>query len=69
MDSLSIREFQKTIIDYTNQSQLPMEVKRLVFQDILTKIETETEDVLYKQVVARKAKENDGQIEVEEEGE
>ena len=69
MDSLGIREFQKTIIDFTNQSQLPMEVKRLVFLNILTQIETETEDELHKQVVARMAQKKDRQIEVEEEGE
>ncbi|MBE5878089.1 MAG: hypothetical protein E7290_14545 [Lachnospiraceae bacterium] len=69
MDSLGIREFQNKIIDFTNQSQLPMEVKRLVFLNILTQIETETEDELHKQVVARMAQENDRKIKVEEEGE
>ena len=38
MSNLKIREFQQTIINFTNASDLPIEVKRLAFEEILHQI-------------------------------
>lgn len=35
MDNLKIREFQTAIVNFVNASDLPIEVKRLVFEEIL----------------------------------
>lgn len=59
MDSLSIREFQQTIINYTNAIQLPAEIKRLVFFEILSQIEKETNIELQKEIAERNAKEKE----------
>lgn len=39
MDSLSIKEFKQSIINFTNQMPLPLEVKRLVFAEMLHQLE------------------------------
>lgn len=41
MGNLEIREFQQAIVNYTNTSLLPIEVKRLVLSDILSQLNTE----------------------------
>ena len=35
MDDLKIREFKNNIINYMNQTDIPLEVKRLVLSEIL----------------------------------
>lgn len=35
MENLKIREFQTAIVNFTNASDLPIEVKRLAFEEIL----------------------------------
>ena len=43
---LQIRQFQLGLVDYINQSSLPIEVKRLVIKDILLKVEKASEDLI-----------------------
>ena len=50
MKNLEIREFSQAIINFVNQSTLPMEVKRLVLKDIMAQIETETNKVLTEEI-------------------
>ena len=50
MKNLEIREFSQAIINFVNQSTLPMEVKRLALKDIMAQIETETNKVLTEEI-------------------
>lgn len=50
MKNLEIREFSQAIINFVNQSTLPMEVKRLALKDIMVQIETETNKVLTEEI-------------------
>lgn len=62
MDSLSIKEFSQSIIDLANKTQLPMEVKRLVFVDILGQIDIATNEEIKMQVINReKEKESESE--------
>ena len=57
---LQIRQFQIGLIDYINQSTLPMEVKRLVMKDVLLQVEKASDDLikqLLKEQEAQKTKE------------
>ena len=54
MDSLKIAEFKKAIIDFTNQTQLPLEVKRLVFSEILKQLEVAANEEIKIQAETRK---------------
>ena len=57
---LQIRQFQIGLIDYINQSTLPMEVKRLVMKDVLLQIEKASDELikqLLKEQEAQKIKE------------
>lgn len=47
---LQIRQFQLGLVDYINQSSLPIEVKRLVMKDILLQVE-KASDELIKQLI------------------
>lgn len=40
MNNLEIRRFEQSIIEFIDSQQIPLEVKRLCLQDILTKVET-----------------------------
>lgn len=53
MNSLSIREFQQAIINFTNGSELPAEVKRLVFLEILSQINEETTKEIQRELSKR----------------
>lgn len=46
VNSLDIRNFSQSIINFCNQSSLPIEVKRLALKEILSQMESETERVL-----------------------
>jgi len=43
---LQIRQFQLGLVDYINQSNLPIEVKRLIIKDVLLKVEKASEDLI-----------------------
>lgn len=51
--NLKIREFQKAIIDFTNSSELPIEVKLLCFKDILEQISKEADKVIALEIKCR----------------
>ncbi len=65
MNNLEIREFEQAIINFANQSALPIEVKRLCFADILRQVETESERALGEEIVKRQAAECEKQEEEE----
>lgn len=57
---LQIRQFQMGLIEYINQSTLPMEIKRLVMKDVLLQVEKASDDLikqLLKEQEAQKTKE------------
>lgn len=61
---LQIRQFQMGLVDYINQSTLPMEVKRLVMKDILLQVEKASDDLikqLLKEQEAQKTKEQNNE--------
>ena len=74
MKNLEIREFSQAIINFVNQSTLPMEVKRLALKDIIAQIETETnkvltEEIRYREEAQREADETEKEErEVKEDG-
>lgn len=53
MTSLSIREARENIIKYTNSLPFPVEVKRLMFLEILSQLETVTNQEIAMQINAR----------------
>lgn len=67
MDNLSIREFQQAIINFTNQSPLPIEVKRLCMQDILRQVESEATKVIKAEIEARDIAEKEAKEQKESE--
>ena len=74
MKNLEIREFSQAIMNFVNQSTLPMEVKRLALKDIMAQIETETtkvltEEIRYREEAQREADETEKEErEVKEDG-
>lgn len=44
--NIEIRSFQDDITNYINQSQIPLEVKRLVIRDIYIQLERVCNDVI-----------------------
>ena len=74
MGNLEIREFSQAIINFVNQSTLPLEVKRLALKDIMAQVEDETtkvltEEIRYREEAQREADETEKEEgEVEEDG-
>lgn len=66
MNSLQIREFSQSIINFVNTSQLPIEVKRLALKDILSQVEEETNKVLQSELQIRETSNTHAESEVEE---
>lgn len=54
MNSLEVREFTQSIINFTMQSALPIEVKRLCIKDILVQLEESTNAQILKELEERK---------------
>lgn len=65
MSSLSIREARENIIAYVNKLPFPLEVKRLMFKEIMSQIELASEQEIYMQVKERDEK--DEKLKKEEE--
>lgn len=66
MVNLQIRQFRDSLIAMTNACQLPIEIKRLVFAEIQTQINVESDKI----VIAEKeeyAKAEEKKAEVQEE--
>lgn len=59
MSSLEIREVRENIIRYTNQLPFPMEVKRLMFVEILGQLETASEQEIAMQITEMNEKEKE----------
>lgn len=62
---LEIRQFTNAIINFINQSPLPMEVKRLALKDILAQVEDETNKLLQEQLKAQEKANTNAESEVE----
>lgn len=63
-----IREFEKGLIAYINQSDIPIEVKRLIIKDVFYKVEKTANDVINQEIQlleAQKEKETQNNIEVQ----
>ena len=50
---LLIREFKNSIISFVNQSDLPMEIKRLCLSEILQDVSDASDAVIKDQLVSR----------------
>ena len=60
MNSLEVREFYRAIANFTTQSTLPIEVKRLCIKDILLQLEESANAEIKEQFEARKEQESEG---------
>lgn len=58
MGNLEIREFSQAIINFVNQSPLPIEVKRLALSDILSQIEPLADNAVKAELATRTAEED-----------
>lgn len=56
---LEIREFTQAIVNFVNNSKLPLEVKRLSLHDICTKVDAATEGVIKSQLAERERAEKE----------
>lgn len=59
MDNLEIREFSQAIINFVNSSPLPVELKRLVFADILHQLDSAANTILKNEIAERERLENE----------
>lgn len=58
IDDLRIREFKNNLINYMNEEPLPLEVKRLVFNDILNELTKAVDANIKAYLMAEKEKSN-----------
>lgn len=65
MNSLEIREFQQAIINQINQSPLPLEVKRLIVENICAQVNEATNKQIQVELTERNSK---SESEVESDG-
>ena len=49
--NLKIRGFQESILDFVNRSELPIEVKRLCLEEILTQVREKSNQELQKEII------------------
>ena len=59
MENLKIREFQTAIINFTNASDLPIEVKRLALEEILHQLREGANQRLQEEIRQRDSAEKD----------
>lgn len=57
MNSLEIRKFSQSIINFTNESELPLEVKRLCFAEILQQIENASNKQISAEIMEKSVRE------------
>lgn len=57
MNSLEIREFEQAIINQINQSPLPLEVKRLIVENICAQVNEATNKQIQAELTERNSKE------------
>ena len=53
MGNLEIREFQQTIIAFANQSQLPIEVKRMAMSEIVSQLNEASNEQIKRELQER----------------
>lgn len=53
MSNLEVREFSQSIINFVNQSLLPIEVKRLCINDIAAQLQTAADAQLHNELIER----------------
>lgn len=66
MNSLQIREFSQSIINFINENPLPLEIKRLAVKDIYQQISEASEKQIYQELEEKK---KEKESEVEKDGE
>lgn len=66
MNSLAIREARENIINYTNSLPFPLEVKRLIFCEILSQIDSACTQEIAGQIEERKKEQEQEVEEVEQ---
>lgn len=59
MNNLKIREFQQAIVDFSNKSDLPTEVKRLCLEEILVKLRDSANQQLMVEIQQRDSAEKE----------
>lgn len=57
MNSLEIREFEQGIINQINQSLLPLEVKRLIVENVCAQVNEATNKQIQAELAERSSKE------------
>ncbi len=57
MNSLEIREFEQGIINQINQSPLPLEVKRLIVENVCEQVNEATNKQIQAELAERSSKE------------
>lgn len=60
MDNLNIREFRENIIQYTNRTDLPIEVKRLVFEEVMKQLSEAADNEIKKEIARRDSEKKEG---------
>ena len=60
MDNLNIREFRENIIQYTNRTDLPIEVKRLVFEEIMKQLSEAADNEIKIEIARRDSEKKEG---------
>ena len=53
MVNLTVREFSKAIIDFVNQSPLPIEIKRLCINDIAAQLQVAADERIRDEILER----------------
>lgn len=61
--NLEIRRFEQNLIRMINESELPIEAKRLVMKDVLHQVESVADDQVKKEHEAQKDAENNESVE------
>ncbi len=68
MSSLVVREFENTLVNFINQSPLPIEVKRLVVNDVVHQLDKEASKVIIAELSEREQAQVSKESEVEADG-
>lgn len=54
MVNLQIRQFRESVITTANSSELPIEIKRLVFAEVMKMLQDASDDVIKKEMIQAK---------------
>lgn len=67
MENLKIREFSQAIINFVNDSPLPIEVKRLTLVEIVHQIDSAANSILQREIAERDRLEQEKEEQEQEE--